>query len=96
MSSLPAASGKLVAVGKKAHPLGVCKTCGGITYSAEVINKRCGRSPNGHRCSGRFANAARDSDWKVCSSCDGTGVQGKTACVYCRGIGWNLSKPWII
>ncbi len=80
----------------KAHPLGVCKTCGGITYSTEAVNKRCGRSPNGHRCSGRFANASRDSDWKSCSSCGGSGAHGKTPCVYCRGIGWNLSKPWII
>lgn len=80
----------------KVHPLGVCKTCGGITYSAEAVNKRCGRSPHGHRCSGKFANAARDSDWKACASCGGTGTHGKTPCVYCRGIGWNLTKPWIL
>lgn len=81
---------------KKAHPCGVCKTCGGITYRTESINQRCGRSPNGHRCSGKFANASRDIDWKSCTSCGGTGKQGDAPCIYCSGIGWNLSRPWIL
>ena len=79
---------------KKAHPFGVCKTCGGITYRLEFVNQRCGRSPNGHRCTGKFANASRDTDWKACVSCKGTGKIGSTPCIYCRGIGWNLIKPW--
>ncbi len=81
---------------KKAHPVGVCKTCGGITYNMQSVNLRCGRSPHGHRCSGKFANASRDSDWKACDPCGGSGKQGAAPCVYCRGIGWNLTKPWII
>lgn len=79
---------------KKAHPCGVCKTCGGITYRSELINQRCGRNSNGHRCSGKFANASRDADWKSCTPCNGTGKLNGDPCIYCHGMGWNLVKPW--
>jgi hypothetical protein len=79
---------------KKKHPVGVCKTCGGITYRMETINHRCGRSPNGRRCQGTFANASRTVDWKECVTCRGTGKTGGQPCPYCRGIGWSLAKPW--
>jgi DnaJ-class molecular chaperone len=81
---------------KKMHPVGVCKTCGGITYRKETINQRCGRSPNGHRCHGIFANASRAVDWKECVTCRGTGKTGGQPCLHCRGIGWSLAKPWIL
>ena len=79
---------------KKPQPVGVCKTCGGITYRTETINQRCGRSPKGHRCSGTFANASRPVDWKECTACSGTGKHSGGVCPYCRGIGWALAKPW--
>lgn len=78
----------------KPHPLGVCKACGGITYRKEAVNQRCGRTPRGHRCSGIVAVATRDACWKQCTSCSGTGKLGAVPCTYCRGIGWNLAKPW--
>lgn len=78
----------------KNHPLGVCRACGAITYRKEFINQRCVRSPRGQRCSGTFATAVRDSIWKRCTSCGGTGKQGAAPCVYCRGIGWSLARPW--
>lgn len=80
--------------GRKLRPLGVCKTCGGLTYRAEFINNRCGRSPHGHRCSGTFTNASRDTDWKECVSCRATGKIGSAPCIYCSGIGWSLARPW--
>jgi len=78
----------------KPHPLGVCKSCGGITYRKEEVGKRCVRTPRGSRCSGIFAVATRDACWKQCTSCGGTGKLGGAPCTYCRGIGWNLAKPW--
>jgi hypothetical protein len=78
----------------KQHPLGVCKVCGAITYRKESLNQRCVRTPRGHRCSGSYAVASRDAVWKQCASCGGTGKQGEVSCIYCRGIGWNLAKPW--
>jgi hypothetical protein len=80
----------------KQHPLGVCKVCGAITYRRESLNQRCVRTPRGHRCSGRYANAARDAVWKQCASCSGSGSGNRDAapCIYCRGVGWNLAKPW--
>jgi hypothetical protein len=82
------------ATGKRQHPVGVCKTCGGLTFRMESINERCGRSPRGHRCSGSFANASRDADWKECVSCKATGKIGAAPCIYCKGVGWSLAKPW--
>jgi hypothetical protein len=82
--------------GKKLRPVGVCKTCGGLTYRTESINDRCGRSPHGHRCTGTFSNASREIDWKECVSCHATGKLGSAACIYCRGIGWSLAKPWVL
>jgi DnaJ-class molecular chaperone len=79
---------------KKMRPLGVCKTCGGITYRMESINQPCGRNSHGHRCSGTVANATRDAGWKLCVSCSGTGKLADVPCIYCHGIGWNLTKPW--
>jgi hypothetical protein len=76
------------------HPVGVCKKCGGITYRLESVNQRCGRSPHGHRCQGTFANASRPCYWKECTSCAGTGKTGSVPCIYCRGIGWTLARPW--
>lgn len=78
----------------KPHPLGVCKACGAITYRKESVNQRCIRSRRGARCSGIVAVATRDACWKQCASCSGTGKRGDAACTYCRGIGWNLAKPW--
>jgi hypothetical protein len=78
----------------KPHPLGVCKSCGAITYRKEAVNARCERTPRGHRCSGIIAVATRDACWKLCASCGGTGKLGGVPCTYCRGIGWNLAKPW--
>ena len=78
----------------KSHPLGVCKVCGAITYRKESVNQPCGRRQLGHCCSGTFANATRDVGWKTCVSCSGTGKLGTALCIYCRGIGWNLAKPW--
>ncbi|MHB0974206.1 MAG: hypothetical protein ACYC0P_08175 [Thiobacillus sp.] len=78
----------------KPHPLGVCKACGAITYRKELVNQRCIRARRGSRCGGTFAVASRDACWKQCTSCSGTGKQGAVACTYCRGIGWNLAKPW--
>lgn len=78
----------------KSHPLGVCRTCGGITYRKEIINQRCVRTPRGQRCSGTIATAVRDSIWKRCPSCGGTGKQDAAPCVFCRGIGWSLARPW--
>ena len=78
----------------KPHPLGVCKICGGITYRREAVNQRCARTPRGHRCSGTVAVAIRDACWKQCASCSGTGKLGGAPCTYCRGIGWNLARPW--
>jgi hypothetical protein len=79
---------------KKMHPVGVCRKCHGITYRVEAINQRCGRSPQGRRCSGTFANASRAANWKECAACGGTGKAGAKLCVYCRGIGWSLIKSW--
>jgi len=78
----------------KPHPVGVCKACGGITYRKEFVNQRCIRTPRGTRCSGIVAVATRDACWKQCTSCNGTGKRGDVPCTYCRGIGWNLAKPW--
>jgi hypothetical protein len=79
---------------KKAHPVGVCKICGGITYRTEKINERCGRSPRGHRCRGTFSNASRAVDWKECTACGGTGKSASAFCHCCGGVGWTLAKPW--
>lgn len=78
----------------KPHPLGVCKACGAITYRRESVNQRCIRDRRGTRCSGIVAAAIRDACWKQCTSCNGTGKRGDIPCTYCRGIGWNLAKPW--
>jgi hypothetical protein len=91
---LPAPGKPLTTDPVKSHPLGVCRVCGAITYRKEAINQRCGRSPRGHRCSGTYATAARDAVWKRCTSCGGTGKQGGAPCIYCRGIGWSLARPW--
>jgi DnaJ-class molecular chaperone len=80
----------------KPHPLGICKVCGGITYRKEAVGKRCERDRRGQRCSGTVAVASRDACWKLCASCGGTGKLGAAPCTYCRGIGWNLAKPWSI
>jgi DnaJ-class molecular chaperone len=32
--------------------------------------------------------------WKRCTSCGGTGKIDAAPCIYCRGIGWSLAKPW--
>jgi hypothetical protein len=79
---------------KKPHPVGVCKSCGGLTYHMASINQRCGRSPKGQRCTGKFSNASRDGDWRECASCKATGKIGSQPCIYCLGIGWSLTKPW--
>lgn len=81
-------------VAKKPAPVGVCKTCGGITYRRESINQRCGRSPRGQRCTGTISNASRPNMWKPCTACGATGKLDAGLCPYCRGIGWNLAKPW--
>lgn len=80
----------------KPHPLGICKVCGAITYRKEAVSKRCERERRGQRCSGTVAVATRDACWKRCVSCGGTGKRGIAPCTYCRGIGWNLAKPWSI
>ena len=80
----------------KPHPLGICKVCGGITYRKEAVGKRCERDRRGQRCSGTVAVASRDACWKQCASCGGTGKRADVPCTYCRGIGWNLAKPWSI
>jgi len=77
---------------KKLHPVGVCTTCHGITYRVEAIDQRCGRSPQGRRCRGTFANASRDMDWKECTACSGTGKYDARPCPYCRGIGWSFAR----
>lgn len=78
----------------KPHPLGVCKACGAITYRKESVGQRCIRIRRGTRCSGIVAIATRDACWKQCTSCNGTGKRDTAPCTYCRGIGWNLAKPW--
>jgi DnaJ-class molecular chaperone len=78
----------------KPHPLGVCKACGAITYRKEAVGQRCIRIRRGTRCNGIVAVAMRDACWKLCTSCHGTGKKNAALCTYCRGIGWNLAKPW--
>ena len=90
-ASLPGPRGSDAA---KPHPVGVCKACGAITYRKELVSQRCIRTPRGTRCSGTFAVATRDACWKQCTSCSGTGKRSDMPCTYCRGIGWNLAKPW--
>ena len=86
--------GPRVSDAAKPHPVGVCKACGAITYRKELVSQRCIRAPRGARCSGTFAVASRDACWKQCASCSGTGKRADVPCTYCRGIGWNLAKPW--
>ena len=78
---------------KKAHPVGICKVCHGITYRDEAVNQRCGSSPRGKRCTGVFSSARSHSDWKECTACAGTGKFDARLCVYCSGVGWNFVRP---
>jgi len=39
-----------------------------------------------------IVRAARDTDWKQCPTCQGTGLAGEAQCSKCNGAGWECLR----
>lgn len=55
-----------------------------------ILDARC-TQPS---CKGRVARSALggDLDWKLCSTCAGTGQVAEHKCAMCKGWGWLLVR----
>jgi len=77
---------------EKPRPVAACKVCGAASYSADRIDGQCSREVHGDRCTGTIVRAARDTDWKECPTCGGTGLAGAAQCAECNGAGWDCLR----
>jgi DnaJ-class molecular chaperone len=69
-------------------PVAVCVKCGDISYQAERINQRCGRTYGNRRCGGVYSSALNSSDWAICPTCEGAGSTNGATCQSCQRTGW--------
>jgi DnaJ-class molecular chaperone len=70
----------------KPCPVTFCSRCEEPTT---ILSARCGK-PSCIKASALTALA--DSDWKLCSTCQGQGDVGAMKCVMCKGHGWLLIR----
>ena len=76
-------------------PIAVCTSCGAPlnVSNFHLKQERCGRRFHGERCQGTYEGSTlKWSDWKTCSACGGTGVEGNGRCELCQGSGWYLTR----
>lgn len=75
-------------------PVAVCTVCGKYTTSANQINNRCSKRPDGkNRCKGVFGSALSEGDWAQCDACAGTGKNDDGRCECCQGFGVMFVRP---
>jgi DnaJ-class molecular chaperone len=75
-------------MGKMQMPVTVCSDCGAHGYIIQLADRKCRRMVHGERCKGINQRALRECDWAECSTCAGTGFEGKRYCRQCDGSGW--------
>jgi hypothetical protein len=78
----------ILVTAQKPRPVAVCTRCRAVSYSANLINGRCGQMAGNKQCIGVIGNAMNDTDWDECPACAGSGMKGATRCGRCDGSGW--------
>ena len=76
----------------KPKPKAFCFVCKKYYLDSSVINKNCRSEIGDKKCKGLIRSALSPDDWKICTVCQGSGIDENDKCFSCQGTGWILSR----